>query len=308
MSVNSARPVSAAGFPKALFRLLRVKQWAKNLLVLAAPLFSGVHDHSKFVVPTIMAFFAMCLASSSTYICNDLQDIERDRLHPVKRFRPLVSGAVSKDFGLAVGILCLAGALILSASLGKGSLIIVLTYLVMQVLYNLRLKQIPIADVYTLALGFILRAALGAAAIHVSISGWLLFCTGALALMLAFAKRRNEFILQGEDRSESRESLAHYSKSALDALVCMFAAGAAICYAIYTIESNTARVYPAIIVTSLFVFYGITRYVFLVFAVNEGGEPADVLFRDRHIIFSVLGFLVSAVIAMTGLRIPILGH
>ena len=86
----------------------------------------------------------------------------------------------------------------------------------------------------------------------------------------------------------------------------MFGAGAAICYAIYTVDSKTAHKYPAIILTSLFVFYGITRYVFLVFAVDEGGEPADVLFKDPHIIFSVVGFFVSAVIALYGVRIPIL--
>jgi len=292
--------------PYRLFKLLRVKQWAKNLLVLAAPLFSRVGHHSSFVVPTLMAFLAMSLVSSSTYVCNDLFDIERDRLHPTKKLRPLASGAISKGLGIALGLLCLVVGLGIAGWLGKGSLAIVLTYLGLQVLYNWRLKRIPVADVFTLSLGFILRAALGAAAISVSISGWLLFCTGALALMLGFAKRRNEFILQGEERMGSRESLAHYSRPALDALVCMFAAGAAICYAIYTIESRTAHRYPAIILTSLFVFYGITRYVFLVFAVDEGGEPADVLFKDKHIIFSVVGFLASAVIAMSGVRIPII--
>ncbi len=286
--------------------MLRVKQWAKNLLVVAAPLFAQVSDHSKFIVPTCLAFVSMSLLSSCTYICNDLMDVERDRLHPVKRNRPLASGAVSKPFAVFLAAILGVAGLAIAAGLGKASLLIVGVYLALQIAYNLRLKHVPVADVYTLAIGFVLRACLGATAIHVGISPWLLFCTGGLALMLGFAKRRNEFILQGEDRSTSRESLQHYSRSGLDALVCIFAAGSAICYAIYSLQSRTAQHYHALILTSFFVFYGITRYVFLVFAVDEGGEPADVLFKDRHIIFSVLGFFVSAVVAISGVRIPIL--
>ena len=306
MSDSSPLPLFSVGFFKALIRLLRVKQWAKNLLVLAAPLFANSTKHASFVIPTALAFLAMSLVSSYTYICNDLVDVERDRLHPVKRSRPLASGAISKGLAAGIGAFCLVAGMLVALGLGRSCLVIVVTYLAIQVVYNWRLKRIPVADVFAISVGFILRACLGAAAIHVGISGWLLFCTGGLALMLGFAKRGNEFILQGEDRSSSRESLAHYSRGALDALVCMFASGAAICYAIYTVESKTARHYPAIILTSVFVFYGITRYVFLVFAVDEGGEPADVLFKDPHIIFSVVGFFISAVIALSGVHIPIL--
>ena len=306
MSTPASPSFSLAALPKNLFKLLRIKQWAKNLLVLAAALFSGITAHPSYVLPTILAVLAMCLVSSATYVANDLIDVERDRMHPVKCNRPLASGAIPKGLGLACGLGCLFGGLLIGIYLGKGSLAILGAYLLLQVLYNWRLKKMPIADVYALSLGFIFRAVLGAAAIQVSISGWLLFCTGALALMLGFAKRRNEFILQGEDRAVSRESLAMYSRGALDALVCIFAAGAGICYAIYSLQSKTAHKYPAIILTSLFVFYGITRYVLLVFGVDEGGEPADVLFKDKHIIFSVVGFLVCAVIAVAGFRIPIL--
>ncbi len=308
MSTESSRATAPTSIPESIFRLLRVKQWAKNLLVFAAPLFSGIAGHSQYLLPAFGAFMAMSLACSSTYICNDLIDIDRDRQHPTKQFRPLASGAISRPLGIGFGVVCLVGGLIVAALLGKACLAIVLVYLVLQVLYNWRLKRMPIADVYTIAIGFVLRATLGAAAIKVSMSGWLLFCTGGLALMLGFAKRRHEFISQGEDRVVSRESLAHYSKSALDALVCICAAGAAMCYAIYTIESKTAHKYPAIILTSAFVFYGITRYVLLVFMLDEGGEPTDVLFRDKHIIFSVVGFVVVAIVALSGVNIPLLEH
>jgi 4-hydroxybenzoate polyprenyltransferase len=292
--------------PSTFVRLLRMKQWAKNLLVFAAPLFSGISGHSQFIVPALLAFAAMSLVSSTTYIINDLLDVERDRQHPVKRLRPLASGAIPKALGIAIAAICFCGGIGIAAWLGKGCLAIVSAYLLLQVLYNWKLKKLPIADVYTIAVGFILRAVLGAAAIGVSISGWLLFCTGALALMLGFAKRRNEFIVQGEDRTVSRESLAHYNRSSLDALVCMFASGAAMCYAIYSLQSKTAHKYPAMILTSVFVFYGIARYVLIVFSADEGGEPADVLFKDKHIIFSVLGFVLAAALATSGIHIPLL--
>ena len=128
MSDSSAQPEASTNLPKSLFRLLRIKQWAKNLLVLAAPLFVGFGGHAKFILPTCMAFFAMSLVSSSTYVCNDLFDVERDRLHPVKRFRPLALGAISKGLGVAIGIACLVGGLILAAMLNRGSLAIMLIF------------------------------------------------------------------------------------------------------------------------------------------------------------------------------------
>ncbi|AIE87408.1 UbiA prenyltransferase [Fimbriimonas ginsengisoli Gsoil 348] len=297
---------SGVALIKSVVKLIRPKQWAKNLLVFAALLFTAGYHHPDLILRSVAAFFAMSMLSSCTYVFNDLIDIKRDRMHPKKRFRPLASGALSKESGVALGTGLLFAGVLVAFGLGKGPIVIAIVYLGMQVLYNWRLKHTPIADVFTIAVGFVLRAVLGAAAIKVLISGWLLFCTGALALMLGFAKRRNEFILQGEDRSSSRESLVHYNRAALDAIVIMFAAGAAMCYGIYTLQSQTAHKYPALILTSIFVFYGITRYILLIFTIDEGGEPADVLFKDRHIIACVILFVISAVLAMSGLRLPIL--
>ncbi len=291
---------------KSAIKLIRPKQWSKNLLVFAALLFTAGFRDPHLVLRAFSAFFAMCMVSSSTYVFNDLADIERDRRHPKKRFRPLASGAISKESGFMLGVGLLAAGALVAFGLGRGPLVIIAIYIGMQILYNWRLKRTPVADVFTIAIGFVLRATLGASAIHVSISGWLLFCTGALALMLGFAKRRNEFVIQGEDRSTSRESLIHYNRPALDAIVVMFAAGAAMSYGIYTLESVTARHYPALIITSVFVFYGITRYILLIFTLDEGGEPADLLFKDKHMIASVVLFIAAAFVAMSGLRLPLL--
>jgi 4-hydroxybenzoate polyprenyltransferase len=300
--VESARRVRIMQF----IILIRPKQWSKNFLVLAALLFSGDFTNGQRILHTFIAFFAMSLVSSATYVFNDLVDIERDRKHPRKKNRPLASGAVSKEAGVSIGVGLLLLGLLLAYSLGWGSIAIVSIYLGMQFLYNWKLKRIPIADVFTIAVGFVLRAVLGGTAISVPISGWLLFCTGALALTLGFAKRRNEFILQGDDRTSSRESLVHYTKASLDAIVIICAACSAIFYGIYTLQSHTAQKFPAIILTSLVVFYGITRYVLLIFTLDEGGEPADIIFKDRHMIATVLLFFVTAILAVKGLNMPFL--
>lgn len=293
----------------AVLRLLRPKQWAKNLLVFAAYIFAVKFGDPDATRNVLIAFGAMCLISSATYIVNDIADAERDREHPDKKDRPIASGQVpvALAWGLAA-VLLAAGLAPVIALFSRSSVVLVGIYLALQVLYNVWLKSVPVADVFTVSLGFIVRAWFGAAAIWVPVSSWLLFCTGALALMLGFAKRRHEFLLQGENRSASRESLDGYNKPALDALVIISATLAAICYGIYAIDSDTSHKYPGLIMTTLFVAYGIARYVLLVFSRDEGGEPADVLFGDTHILCSVLLFLAAAVLAVSGFQLPLIAR
>lgn len=288
------------------FKLLRPKQWSKNLLVFAGPIFAEKMREPEAVKLTFLAFAAMCCLSSATYILNDILDAPADRKHPEKASRPIASGAVSVGAAIAIAIILAGICAAIALGFNTSSQTLLAFYAFIQIAYNLKLKQLPIADVFTIALGFLIRAMLGAAVVSVFISGWLLYCTGALALMLGFAKRRHEFVLQGENRAESRQSLDGYSMPALDALVIMTATGAAMCYGIYTVNSSTAEKYPAIIITSLFVFYGIARYVQLTFSRNEGGEPADLLFKDPHLLASVVLFLATAVWAVSGLKIPLL--
>jgi 4-hydroxybenzoate polyprenyltransferase len=206
---------------------------------------------------------------------------------------------------LILATVLLAGSLAAGAWLNVLSFGVLAFYVLLQVLYNVSLKKQPVADVFTIATGFVLRAALGAAAISVPISGWLLYCTGTLALTLGFAKRRNEFLTQGEERNGSRESLAHYNKATLDAFVAIFSIAAAVFYAIYALQSKTAATYPFLPATVPFVWYGITRYVLVSLAQDEGAEPAELILRDPHLIFSILGFLATAFLAMSGLQLPI---
>lgn len=291
---------------KNVIKLIRVKQWAKNLLVFAALIFADRVGDIGAVVDALLAFVAMCAASSATYIFNDLLDASKDRLHPNKQHRPIASGKVSRSSAIALGTGLLLVGLGLAFLAGPWCAIIILSYLALQAIYNAKLKHVAIADVFVIATGFIIRAALGAEAIDAPMSGWMFIVTGVLALTLGFAKRRHEFILMGEDRGHSRASLGDYSKSALDALVLMFAAISCMSYCIYTMESTTGKAHPGLVVTCPMVLYGVARYVHLVFKDDEGGEPADILFRDPHILIAVALFVIVAIFSITVMQVPML--
>jgi 4-hydroxybenzoate polyprenyltransferase len=290
--------------PSAALRLLRPKQWTKNLLVFAALIFAHEFDDPLKVQLAVWAFVALCFFSSSVYAFNDVLDTDRDRAHPVKKSRPVASGEVTP---LAAMLLCgvvLALGLVVGLFVGPDFLIGASAYLLMQVVYNLWLKAVPVVDVMVVSLGFVMRAALGAVAIMATISGWLLFCTGMLALLLACAKRRHEYHLQGEDRGVSRTALLGYTPEALDAMVVFSAAVAAISYGIYAIESETARQYPALVLTVPFVLFGVLRYLYVTFAQQGAGEPENVLLGDWQTLAAVALFVASAFLALSGFEVP----
>lgn len=291
----------------ALLRLLRPNQWSKNLLVFAAMLFTGKFD-AESVTRAVLAFLAMCMVSSATYVLNDIRDRDKDSLHPVKKNRPIASGDVTVQAALFVALLLIAVSTGLVLALGKAVSLVVATYLVLQVLYNLGAKNIAITDVFLIAFGFVLRAVLGAAAIGAAVSGWILLCTGALALLLGFGKRRSEFIMMGEDRGKSRTSLQAYSLPVLDALVIISASVASICYGIYALESPSAQKHSGLICTVPFVFYGVCRYVLRLFSPQneEASEPEKLLFADKHLLASVILFVLSALFAMQGYSLPLI--
>lgn len=287
-----------------MLRLLRPKQWTKNLLVFAALMFTARFNQPEALLQACLGFVAMCLLSSSIYVVNDAMDYVRDRQHPVKRNRPIASGEVQKKTAIIYSqVLALGGAAIL-AWLGPSAVVVGGVYVALQALYNLRFKHVAVLDVFIISIGFVLRAVLGAAVIHATISGWLLLCTGALALTLGFGKRRAEF-LNSNGAPNTRPSLVEYSRQALDVLVATSATAAALCYGVYVLESPTAKAHPALILTTPFVFYGVCRYLLLTFQDQQQvEEPESLLFRDAHLWISVALFLIVSAMAMSTSRLP----
>lgn len=275
--------------PKLLFHLMRPHQWIKNGFVLAALIFSQHLLEPDYVLRSLLAFATFCLLSSSVYAFNDILDLKKDRLHPIKRTRPLAAGQVSVQTAVSLGAALLLAGLGLTAVLGQGFALWVLAYLVLQVAYNLILKRVVLLDIFTISVGFVLRAVAGAAVIEVDISPWLILCTLLVALFLGFAKRRHEIVLLEELAGSHREILQEYSVPYLDQLISIVTASTIVAYSIYTMSPEVIdRLGNRYMVLTLpFVIYGIFRYLYLVHMRRGGGSAARALLADGPLLGSV---------------------
>jgi 4-hydroxybenzoate polyprenyltransferase len=272
---------------RALVAALRPHQWTKNLLVFAPLALSKHLFEADAFLSASLAFALFCGLSGTVYLINDLADLERDRLHPKKRLRPLASGALSVSAARAaavlLGLLCLG----LSALLGGAFLATAAAYVALNLLYSYALKHVVILDVISISLGFVLRAVAGAVAISVHFSDWLVVCTLLLAVFLALAKRRHELVtLAGTDH---REILAEYSTYLLDQMIAVVTASCLMAYVFYTLAPETVEKYRTdrLAFTIPFVLYGIFRYLYLVHGKEEGGSPTDLLLTDRPLLADV---------------------
>ena len=270
---------------------LRPRQWSKNLLVFAGLVFAAKLGEPLRWLEACVCFVAYCAISSASYLANDVRDREDDRLHPIKRSRPIARGELSPRAALTIaGALALL-ALLLVAPLGLPSVLLIAAFAMLQAAYTLRLKHVALLDVSAIAALFVIRAAAGAEAVHVPISGWLLLCTALLALFLALAKRRGELVLVGAKRSPGRPVLEGYSLELVDQLVAIVASSTVIAYSVYTL---TARDSKALLATVPFVIFGVFRYLLLVHRDDVGEEPEQVLLTDLPILLAVAGWIVTA--------------
>ena len=293
---------------RALVASLRPHQWIKNLVVLAALVFSKHLFDADAAGRAGLAFLAFCALASAVYLVNDLVDLEGDRLHPVKRARPLASGALPAAAARAAAALLLALALAAGFALGGPFLLCALAYAALGLGYSLALKHVVILDVLTVAVGFVLRAVAGAVAIAVHFSPWLLVCTILLALFLALAKRRHELVLLEGDAAAHRSILAEYSPYLLDQMIAVVTASCLTAYAFYTLAPETVEKYRTerLALTIPFVIYGIFRYLYLVHRHEQGGSPGDVLLADRPLLAAVvLWALAMVLIVYTASGVPV---
>lgn len=270
-------------------QLIRPPQWVKNFFVVAPLLFSGRALEPHWVVRSLGAFVMFCLLASSIYLWNDAADAEQDRAHPTKRQRPVAAGRISKRQAVTVGVVLLVAAVALAWRLGPVVLALAGVYVVLNVLYTLRLKEMVILDVFAIAVFFLLRLLAGSAAIEVRASVWLLLCGGLLALYLGFTKRRHELTLLGASSSEHRSVLSHYSTGFLDQMSSVLLAVTVVSYIMYTLSSETARQVgdDALSYSTIFVLYGVFRYLYLVHQRN-GGSPTRTLLTDRSLMVTVV--------------------
>jgi 4-hydroxybenzoate polyprenyltransferase len=298
----------------ALVAAMRPKQWTKNLALFVGIIFAQRLLSFSSFERAFLAFVAFCLAASSIYLLNDLLDLENDRQHPVKCKRPLASGALPASWAIvAIGILILAcGGLTLLifsipieppthlfASLGGANLLFafsIAAYLLLMVLYSVRLKHVVLLDVFIIASGFVLRILAGAVVIPVMISPWLYLVTILMSLFLALNKRRHELVLLQEQASNHRQILKEYSLPLLDQMITIVTAATLMAYSLYTFQGPTGN--HRLMITIPLVLYGMFRYLYLVYMRMEGGSPEEILLRDRHILGTVVLFAAAVIIVL----------
>lgn len=287
---------------KSLIRLLRPHQWLKNSFVLVGALFGHAWRDPARLTEALYAFAVFCLLASAVYVMNDLIDRDRDRRHPVKRHRPLPSGAVGTSAALVLMAICFAGGFGLLMLSGNRAPWVFFAYVVLNVGYTLGLKHVVILDVFLVAAGFMLRILAGTLGIGIEPSQWLLLCGLMLTLFLGFAKRRAEInALDEGDAAAHRRVLEDYSLKLLDQLMTVAVAGAIVSYSLYTVSADTVALHGTthLIYTVPLVIYGMFRYLFLLHHRGGGGDPAQQALTDGHLLAALLGWLalVLAILA-----------
>lgn len=286
-----------------LLRTMRPKQWTKNFFIYAGLVFDGQLFIPESFARVTISFVLLCLAASAVYVVNDLADIERDRQHPKKKYRPLPSGQLPVGLALAAAIalplIAVGGALLYSPRYA-GILII---YIALHILYSLRLKHIVLIDILTITAGYVLRVAGGAVVIDVArFSPWLYTCMALLALFLAIGKRRQELLTLGDNAGNARPIFRQYNLPLLDDMLRMVTTSILIAYILYLIEAPSILLAGnnASLLTVPFVMYGIFRYLYLIHVRGEGSAPDEVLLRDRPLQLAVVLWGLSFIIILYG--------
>jgi 4-hydroxybenzoate polyprenyltransferase len=287
-----------------LIMTLRVNQWPKNLVVLAA-FFFALWDREQNLdmlsgltraVPAMLIF---CMIASGVYVLNDIRDIHADRAHPLKKSRPIAAGRVPVSTASFLGLILVTGGGILSYLLSPAFASVVCLYVAIQIAYSFGLKQIALLDILVIAAGFVLRAIAGAVVLgnDVTISPWLLLCTFLLALFLALCKRRHERIAVDTADFEQRPSLQKYDERLLDLLIAIASSATVTSYALYTLWPDTVRKFGTTKLgfTIPFVIFGIFRYLDLVYRHQKGDRPEKILLTDIPILIDVILYAITVV-------------
>ncbi|MHC1684797.1 MAG: decaprenyl-phosphate phosphoribosyltransferase [Clostridiaceae bacterium] len=284
---------------KYIIKLCRPKQYIKNGFIFAAITFSGqLFKYHEFLI-TISTFILFSLISSCVYILNDIVDVEEDRNHPKKKFRPIASNKVKVSEAKILFTILLSITIISSFLINIKLCGILLTYFFVNIFYAYKLKKIIIIDVMTISLGFILRVLAGGVVLNISVSPWLVICTGLVTLYLGFGKRKNELIVLEDNAINHREILSRYTLEYINKILLMLLSLTNMTYILYTINGT---VYKGMIYTIPFVIYGTLRYEYLITNKDLGGSPEDVFEEDKPFLINIIFWVVTSTIVIYFIR------
>jgi 4-hydroxybenzoate polyprenyltransferase len=282
-----------------LIETMRPRQWFKNVFVFAPLIFDEKLFKLPYLSRTVAGFLLLCLTSGTVYIINDLADIEKDRNHPKKRYRPLASGEVGAREAMVAAFLIPLIALPLGFLLDRVVGGILTGYLLVQIVYSFWLKDLVIIDVMIVASGFLLRVAAGVPLVDAErFSPWLYICMTLLALLIGFGKRRHELTLLKEEASGHRQSLQDYNLALLDHVISIVTASTLLAYALYTFSAPNLPRNHTMMLTIPFVLYGIFRYLYLIHVKQMGGAPEEIVLSDRPLQATIALWGLSVVVVM----------
>ncbi len=283
----------------SIFKIIRPKQWIKNLFVFIPMFFGGHMLDVQALIASFLAFMAFSLAASSVYCFNDIIDVEADRRHPVKCHRPIASGAVS----ITQGYMLMALMIILSFAilLFNGSWLVattIITYYLMNLAYCARLKDYAIIDVCIIASGFVLRILAGGFATDVIPSKWLVLMTFLLTLFLSFAKRRDDVLRMNQTGQAPRKNTIRYNLTFINQAITITAGVTLVCYIMYTVSPEvTLRLHnDYLYLTSIFVIIGLLRYIQIAVVDEKSGDPTKVVLHDHFTQLVILGWIIAFVL------------
>lgn len=278
-------------------KLIRVTNWAKNFFVFVPLIFAKQLFNKAEFLEVVLGFILFSAAASSIYVINDIADAGRDAIHPLKKNRPIASGKVSVNEAKYIAVLLFVFTALISFTVNFSFVLIVWGYVLLNILYSNYLKQIVIVDIFCIALGFMLRVIGGAVIISVNISSWLILTTLFLSLFLAAMKRRVE-IATSQHAVEQRNVLKDYSLSFIDQISSITGGGVIISYALYTVSERTIIMFGSeyFVSTTIFVVFGIFRYMYLVFKKDKGENVVDALITDMPMIINAFFYICTVII------------
>lgn len=277
-------------------KLIRVYQWIKNLFVFLPVFFAGkMLEDQQALQDVMLIFFSFSFTASGIYVLNDLMDREADRQHPEKQSRPIASGKVSPYKAIILIALLLPIGLASAFLIHFNAGLIVLTYCIMNILYSMKLKHVPILDISIIAIGFLLRIYSGGIVADVILSRWIIIMTFLLALFMAIAKRRDDVLIFHASGNKVRKSVDGYNLEFINTSLAVMSAVIVVAYIMYTLSADAMHSIqnPNIYMTTLFVILGILRYLQITMVENKSGSPTKILLKDRFIQITVLCWIIA---------------
>ena len=282
---------------KHFINLMRVQQYIKNLFIFMPLFFAGQFTNIKLLLNAFIAFVAFSFVASAVYILNDLYDIEVDKKHPSKRYRPLASGSISKKNAFFFMCFLFIIGILLMATLPLKTLFVLFAYIILNFGYNFYFKNIAILDVAIISIGFVLRIFVGSTATNISPSMWIVIMTFLLALFLSLAKRRDDVLLFLDTGKKMREAINDYNLQIIDNAMSIMSAVVIVSYILYATSTEVVQRMHSeyLYCTALFVILGIMRYLQIIFVEKNSSSPTRVVFKDKFLQITILVWFCSFV-------------